>query len=691
MAPGPKLLPQLVPRENARSRPYSARVRARPLHALLVLVVVVATVGCKKPKDGDATKVTASSTDDATKPIVDEDFRFELAWPGAGWKLSRERDVQRFVPDAIAGAIMGESLFGVVIVESAPGAQLDEFTDLLVEQLPLTDKKVESRERIKYAGQDSNRYVVSGTLNGVDFRYVNHVFVRDAFVYQVLGWGTQKDLSTTARELAPMFAAFKLTPGKVRARTRAPISTAEGVGWRVRDGVFESAVSGMRAKPADPWRLLIGDDLARVNADADIGLAHVNPDVYVVLISERAPPAENRAAFANQVRAAIQGDRGEPHVARFVDHELEMMRVTATTGVKFEYLHGLHYAGDRVTQVLAWFHAADRDRAMKVLPTGLAGVSEMPEAETTALLAELGQRRDTQVAIGPGYSLRSGVYRSFANGWQWTKPPGLWTIRSGDAARAFNAVAELVMVENARNLYSLVIPAKLEGRTPREFHAVAAGELGGKTVDTRTVGTATVTTIDPAGNDAMNLRYDVATIANNEVALQIVTWGMNPDMDRSRAAIDALIAGVAIAPMTTSQRENGEYRDLRFGFAVREPGVGFAFDDQTPTETGAITTFVTWTKGLSAMVGVVGVYFATVSEPDEAWTLDYLEQSIRDRVGKSVFGRAKRSDGILGGHPARVLTWDGLTAHVLVRDRLVYAFLSTGTAPITPSGFRLLD
>ncbi|MDX2092592.1 MAG: hypothetical protein SFX73_32305 [Kofleriaceae bacterium] len=656
--------------------------------AFVLLLGLAAASACKRT-DGDPTKVTAASTDDATKPLVDEDYRFEIAWPGDGWKLTREADIRKLVPDAVAGAMDGDALFGAIIVEVAPGSTATEFADLLIEQLPIEGKTVELRERIKYAGVDAERYVVAGRMNGVDFRFANNVFVRDRFVFQVLGWGQVTKLSASAGELKPFFEAFKALPGEIKGRVPAPVTDAHGVGWHVKGGVFESAVTALRARPTNNWRLMVGDPLIRANRDAEVGLAHSNPDVYIALIPERAPPPAQRAAFVERMRSALEGTRGEPYQARFAGSPLEMVSVAATTGVKLQYLHGVHVANDQLVQVQAWFHAADRERALKVLPTGLAAFETMPATEAKALMASFEQRRDTQAAIGPFYALRAGVYRSFAKGWTWKKPVGVWRITTGDEARVLNAEAEISLYEPSKFLYGVVLPQQTTS-TAKEFHALALAANPGTKVSEREVGRARVTVLD-LGHGATQFRWHVASLVENGLGLQIMFWGQKVDMDAQGALIDAAIAGFSIDKLEATSEANGEYIEHRFGFAVRTPGPGFRFRDQTPIGMDAIAKLVMWERG-NSMFGALAVHFPTSqSQPDEKWLLDFLEQILRDRVGKANVPSATKADTMLGGVPGRRLTWPGgMAAYVVLRDSTAYAVLTSGDTN-GPNDFRFLD
>ena len=129
-------------------------------------LAMLLTIGCRDRVDpaAEARKVTPTSTDDATAPLVDEDFRFRLAWPGEGWKVLHERDARRLNGDAVAG-LLHKQVMTIVIVESLPGLEREAFTQLVIDNLAFTDKQ-SSVEVRTVDGHDESRILVTGTQDG---------------------------------------------------------------------------------------------------------------------------------------------------------------------------------------------------------------------------------------------------------------------------------------------------------------------------------------------------------------------------------------------------------------------------------------------------------------------------------------------------------------------------------------------
>jgi hypothetical protein len=637
------------------------------------LLFALALIACRPSSDGDPTKVTVESKEDATEAIVDDNYRFKLAWPGKGWKLMRQHDISKMSADAVAGAMFGQSRIGIVIVEHVPGMTLDGFTDLIVQTQDLADKQVEKRERTKLHGIDANRIVTTGSIESTAFRYHGITFLHQGYGYQLLAFGERNDVSPAGGEVQPFFDAFSIVPGKVSGRAAKPIVTAaNGPGWRVTDGVFES-VTGVRVRPKEPWRLLVGNDLTRANTDAEIGISHSNPDVYAVVLVERAPPAAHRQALLARMRANLVGTVGKPWSGTFANQPIELARITREDGFAFEYLHGMRIEGDRVVQVLLWYPSGDRERAAKVIPGGLASFELMPDKETTALATALERAPDTQAAVGPRYALRDGVYRNFIRRWQWTKPHASWRATAGDAARARTGTdAELFLLDPRRNLTGFVFS---DSNVDASYHASAVDAVPGKKSKPSTVQLGDqswqVSTID-SSEDWLHTRHRVATATNGNLGLRVTISGLPTDLERHGAAVDAVIAGFRFDDRPMIENTGGEYRDHRFGFALKTPG-GWTFADQFPAQNND-RTFVTWTRGLDQIVGVAA---AALPIADEKWALDFLEQLMRDSASGFAIGSATRSDAMLAGHRARRLRWAKLDVYVLLRNGLVYALITT--------------
>jgi hypothetical protein len=636
--------------------------------------------GSDKAQDrsGDTAHLAGSAADPSGERVTDDDYRFEITQPGAGWKVLGPHDAARIQPDGVAGTTNDAGLFGIVIVEAAPGVELDAFADFCVDKMPLAKRTIESRIHVDVSDEPAVRFVVTGAAEGTPLRYVVTAFIHQGFGYQVIAWGLESALPNAA-PAQPFFDHFKLLPGKVRGRSSVPVITsARGVGWKVEHGVFQSAATGLRVSARPPWRLVAGTPMSQINGDAEVGLSRVDPEVYVILISERAPPPEARSQFIAHLREKMAGDVGAPWTGKFAGEDLQFTRITGRGALAFEYLHGVYFHGDLLFQVLAWYIVGDRSRAEATVQSALDMISFSDDAETQALASELETEPDTQGAAGPGYALRDGVYHSFSGRWTWTRTTALWQITTGDKARARNKDCELFLHEQGRNLYGLVITETTD-MSSQKYHHVVVDKMEGKKSRARGVTVAGVvalqTTIDKVSSGSP-MRIRMTTLTSGDKALQLMFWGTKDDMIAHADAVDAALGSFRRDDTAEVTRRGTTYRDNRFGFSIKAPDADWEIQDES-AKGAASETIVSWVNGFRR----IGVIAADSSGVDETWFLDYVEHLLHDRGGPMFADPPRRSEVNFAGQKARRLSWPGLDAYVLLRGHFLYALVTTEQNP----------
>jgi hypothetical protein len=258
--------------------------------------------------------------------IVDDDYRFRLARPGGRWFLFGPGEVTKLLPDAAAGANNMGQIYGVIIVEWFPQGDAAAIARALIDIAPLEEKAASTPEPIEFHGLKAVRYRMTGVAGGIRFRYQDIVFVRQGHVYQVLAWGLAVRTAEDGSDFEPFVRAFTLLDGTVKGRAAAaPVPGSVGIGWRVKSGIFESAVHGIAVAPRGNWRVVVGVELRKMNADAAVGLALAQPSAQAVVIVGRAVGVDRKVLagqFREQTRTsrcreasrADRGLRGRPSV-----------------------------------------------------------------------------------------------------------------------------------------------------------------------------------------------------------------------------------------------------------------------------------------------------------------------------------------------------------------------------------------
>lgn len=668
---------------------------------MLTLLVVAAVPGCnRKEKDeqiaADAKKLTADSTQDATQAVVDEDWKFHLAWPGAGWKMMGESDVSRIGPDLVAGAIANNNFFGV-IVEAQADQTIDQYVDLVLANRKIGSEAIESRAAVQVAGVEGVRVVYTTQIEQMPYRFAITAVAHEGHWYQLLGW------SLTKNELLASYdqfvAAFSFLPGTPKGRTARAVvqKDVDGPDWRLREGVFESATEGLRVRPSHDWRVAVGVELREMNDSADVGLVHANPDVFVVMLSDVTPEVA-RESFAESRRAEISASGGtwapEPWTATLAGEPLAFRRLV---GQPFEYLHAVRFDHTRATQVLGWYAGNARDKAEPMLVHAFAGIERMTDGERESLRDELVAAVDPHEMVGEHERLREGVFRDYEHGIEWTKPEGLWRLAIGDEARASNPDA--VLTGESRDV-GLLFELHAQGRGGRDadlVHEEALATYGltkGKTESIALADGTMVLSRAKKEHGGIVWSFSVGTALLQDRAMVLAVWGSE---SVAQAEHDRVFRGLRFADDLKAVRQQGtRLVDDRMGYAVEMPN-GLTRQDVTPIDQTKIGTLSSW-KGDHREVQLVSLCALGLGQ-DADWLVGLMQQQMRTAMGTSTSATAQESEMLIAGKTAHRTTYKTLaTANDIIvfsHRRTVFALVTTGMSDSELEGirssFRLLD
>ena len=616
-------------------------------------LLLLLTIGCRGGVDPreEARKVTPSSKDDATAPLVDEDFRFRLSWPGAGWKVLRERDARRLNHDAVAGLLHNE-VMAIVIVESLPGIERESYTQLVIDNLSLADKRssVEVRE---VDGHDESYIVVSGNQDGRDTTVRARLFAYQGYGYQILTIQLGKTPKTALAEQA--LAAFSLTNGPVSGRSdETATGDLDGLGWRLRDGRLEHGPAALRVTVPADWMVVSEGDLARMNHDAAIGLKSKRDGMYLTVIAEPVNGVSAPAYIASR-RASLEGvwtAQGDPVAMSVGRAPIEMTRAHGQVGFPAELLWGAVVVGQRGYQFSIWFPQASGAQLRPKVPEVLAAIEFLDARTTATLVSELAAVPDRRVVVGDEFSLRGGVYHDFKHRLRWHQPPGLWRVTVGDEARAINAAIQVQAEDVVGGTYAQVIAEAWDGD-------LASYEAAVRTTITSPITASGDTTVRgrPArylewnvDTDAMRLRMRNVLVVDGGRGVQVVAWALIGAWP-SASTLSAIADGLELLDALPVTEAGPPYRDHRYGFAVTVPA------GWTSTELGSSApptgTVRRWTRGSSELLVIAT--FAPNS--DDELIVEMAEQNFRQHMAKLVDAAPDRQTTDVAGRPGTRVTW----------------------------------
>ncbi len=604
------------------------------------------------------------------QPLVDENYCFRLTAPSNQWKLLPEREVQQLLPDAVAGMMYAGGVYGAVIVEPMPTADLRSFAELARVNLPPGDSQTSSIDEIVIGDRTAMRFRRTGLVNGLDLTFEHLIQEHQNFAYQLVCWGMTGRVTTDLTQ--EFFQAFAFTEGQVKARASAVVTSYQGVGCRVVDGEFQSAAYRLAVQPQGDWQLMIGASLAQSAVDAEIGLQNAIKNGYLVVIPEFIGENE-RQAFADNVAATLvqdlELDAGSREVVQFaVDGHPTEFEIYRGESVPFLYYSGTHFVDDIAYRMLGWHPDHSREMMREEMRTAVSLIHFLDKPAADALATQLLEAGDSQNLVGPGFSLRNGVYRDFVHGVEWTKPRGFWRVQLGDEARERNEACSLIAMEPGLGIQLLVVDEPAGEFTPHTYHQAVLDNMFG--VDEPPLPPETiqlggqVALVSDAMLDAepMDVAYRVATVVQEGQAHQIVLSGNSPRFGQQREQIERILRGFRFPGQSLVESERpgpGAYRDHRIGFElVLTSGNWITKDDLRP-EIKPLGSIVQFARPPQSVI-VLGLY--TVEPMQEMrWATDTIRQLFSVNFSRLADTKPIDRKSVLGGLPCTIQTWEAET------------------------------
>ncbi len=628
------------------------------------------------------------------KHIVDDEHRFRIEHPGAGWRLLAENEARKVVPDSVAGAVGPRGTYGVVIVERWASTDAQAFATVLINNMPLVNKRVLATSEVRFAQQDAVRFEVTGSVNEIEVLFINHVFIRDGFAFQVLAWGLPA--SRPRSVIKAFFKAFSALPGRVRGRARSVTSPdAKGPGWRLAAGVFESAPYRLRVDPSPAWGLVVGDELTKLDAEAEVGFVFGAADAYGVLVAEQARGVDQPAFAKHVVHLWADGvevkPRGKPIMYSVAGHQLRMERFLVTSNGRYEFLRGAFFDGPTCYQLQFWYEESLASQVLPALQGVLATIQVLAPTAARQLAARMAGVVDPENVVGSDFCLRRGAYRNFALGLQLSKPKaGFWRFEAGDDAKTSDPGALVSFVDPTSGIRGFLAAEALPAGGAAAYHRsvladlVGEGEevLGKPPAKTQISGVPALTSLLFRADDDVVYTIRVTTAARGNQAFRLFgsdRAGGDSDVT-SAAAWAALLAGIDFdANVPAFAVEDGQIQDQRFGYRLKVGAERGRGRDITPKSIASVASIRTWAgEGFDVVAFAI---CALQAGQDMKWFAGVVEEIMRDKMSAPE-GTTLGIPAKLGGLDAQTLSWmsksEQCHAWYVARDRSFYAISVVG-------------
>jgi hypothetical protein len=617
------------------------------------------------------TQIVPGSSYDATRDLVDEDFRFRLSWPGKGFKLLGEQEAKRITPDSVAGLMDDKGCLGIVIAESFPGADLAVVTQSLVDQMPLDPKHVRSLGPRSFFGLDGMHYLVEGRINGADARYENALVKRGDYLYQVQ--------SMTIGSRAPgcfdtVVGAFSFLEGEATGRKLdATLHAQTRAGFRVRDRRLENASHKLAFDVPESVRLAVADDVAKYDADA----AFVALDMHTTVAVGRSVLASGDAsAFGAALVAAWEAglaatpSSDAPSVALGDGRSIAIRRIPGPPGFETLAGHWVH-EGDAYW-VRAWHPASKSAEGAASVARMLTGVRCLERGEADRLAAEL-PRVDDFVGLHEHAVLRAGRYVDFEDAYTLRIPEGPWLTSTEVAAFGYERAAKLLL----RRADLGFVAALMEDDATSGDSLLRAQIASLSRLDPTAIRFETI----PGGPPGTELRradvqlatgavgrYQIETRSHRGKRLHLFVFGLAQNLERAASELAELSRGLELSPAPPAEVDWNPptLTDRRFAFELGLPAGGWTMEAKT-SELGPLSKSYSFgsTKG-----SVTVIAFHTPTQE-----LEFLQGMIEQNVSRAGGPPAERSTTLIDGLQATRLVWPSSEAVLVRRGTILIAIV----------------
>jgi len=240
-----------------------------------VLAALFAALVCAAPSPASAADAPTSARSGQVvvdHAIIDHDLRFELR-PPPGTRLLTDAVMAQLNPNCRAGfSHTDPAIMTCVSITPIPAGS--SFLQAL-DHTPAAQVTVAERTEITFAGAPAVTDRGTVRQDGPVIAVLSHQILHAGHIVGVQTHSMKPD-ADLARAHETAMAAVTLLPGPIRFREPPwrPAADRIDLGWRIKAGTLESALTGLRATPAPGWTMTTSREQARVGSAFELGFHH---------------------------------------------------------------------------------------------------------------------------------------------------------------------------------------------------------------------------------------------------------------------------------------------------------------------------------------------------------------------------------------------------------------------------------
>ena len=407
------------------------------VRSILVALIGLTGLGCRLIPDNRDSGSNKPAAANARPFVIDESHRVRLDWPGEGWQLLNLSDKNATLSGSLVSAYDTEQgLTGNIFVAHAPQASLSVYVEDWLQRLTYLNKDVLARTAIQFQNFPAEVIDVSGIYLGQPARLRCVMFFYQNYVYRLLVRGPAEKFDQTRAQR--FFDSFTLLSGKVQEPNNASdTGTRVGVGWRVKGGKYENAITGLSVAAPPNWQLLVGAELREFSPGSDVALVRDDPDAS---LSIRVKPrqkrrvgetlSEHQKVHSRNLRVSLVTERLE--LTLFGSRRVFQLGRTDFGNL---YAYGNVVQGDRDLELIIGYSELYQAIAPRLVDQVTSRIELLSQDNRKTLRQELLTAESAQQLVGRDISIRSGCFRHYSRCFSWCKPDGFWEMVVGSEAQ----------------------------------------------------------------------------------------------------------------------------------------------------------------------------------------------------------------------------------------------------------------
>jgi hypothetical protein len=644
----------------------------------MVTAAGMCTVACSGKKKQvvplDRTTVVAGEADVS---YTDEHFRFSIRGLDSKWQLVEKDRKASIMPDAVVAVSRVGGAYGGVLAEPLGDVDLEGYSNLVVSNYEgiLADFEAGEARKTEIGGVPALQRTMTGKLNGIELDYETLIFIRQNVGYQLLAWEPRKEADRS--NLTTFLASVSLDEGDISFPPPDALPDGAGVGNRVRNNRFESAVSRLAVEPSGQWGLLWGAGLTATGEDAEVGLTRPDQGIFVTITSEPVDEAGREKFLSSSTSVLVDGAKlKETQQFDLAGHSFECTRASVPLDTPIDIYLGNFVRGNTGYRFKAWHLQHKDEHRFDSLKEGLPAFSFLDDAAVDELRKELASSPDSFGAVGEKFSVRGGVYRNFEAGVVWKRPEGFWKFHVGDEARARNSDISLQAIEIETGFSTQLLVEKWSGGDAEAYHEATSEVLqsanfvpSGKVLSPITVDELQVlrSCFSYQGEDG-SIEYHLCTALKDGYGFQMNSFAKPEVMQEFPKRAEECLTAYTFPgdELKASKSAAGRFHDLRMGFQLSLAGGPWKIAEEPHPVISKMGNVVGFT-GTSGMVNHFAIQ-ADGSGNNASFATKMMENIFRVNLNRSSTEGSTTRPETIAGLPATVRSGSsaGTYMHVIL-------------------------